>query len=93
MSLSTALNQAIDGSAQVLIGGTLTVAKGSTTLDIINPSRNSFTSFSSSFVPIAKAQGSISITADLGLPLKLEFGLDVLNGLFEKSIALVDTPS
>ncbi|MCJ1430981.1 hypothetical protein MMC27_000331 [Xylographa pallens] len=93
VSLNTALNLAIDGSAQVLIGGTLTIAKGSTTLDVINPSQNSFTGFSSSFVPVAKAQGSISVTADLGLPVKLEFGLDVLNGLFKKSVALVDTPS
>ena len=76
ISLNTALNLAIDGSAQVLIGGTLTIAKGSTTLDIIDPSRNSFTGFSSSFVPLAKAEGSISVTADLGLPIKLEFGLD-----------------
>ncbi|MCJ1399629.1 hypothetical protein MMC11_002831 [Xylographa trunciseda] len=93
VSLNTALNLAIEGSAQVLIGGTLTIAKGSITLDLINPSKNSFSGFSPSFVPVAKAQGTISVTADLGLPLKLEFGLDILNGSFKKSVPLVGTPS
>ncbi|MCJ1472677.1 hypothetical protein MMC13_001326 [Lambiella insularis] len=93
VSLNTALNIALDGSATVLIGGTLTIAKGSATVNIINTEKNGFSGFGASFVPVAKAQGSLALTADLGLPIKLEFGLDILNGAFKKSVALVDTPS
>lgn len=43
--------------------------------------------------PVFKASGNVTVTAQLGLPVGINIGVDILNGVFEKSIALVDTPA
>lgn len=93
VSMNAALNVALTGSAQILIGGLLQVEAGDFTFDLTNGANNGFHGFTPTFTPVAMANGSITATVDLGLPLNLEFGIDIFNGKLKQTVALVEHPS
>lgn len=40
-----------------------------------------------------QASGAITAAAELGLPIALEVGLDILNGKFKKTVGFINKPS
>lgn len=92
-SVNVALNLALEGSAQILLGGTLDIAAGSYYYDLLNSSMNGYDGLEPTFDPVAKANGSLTLTADLGLPVKLEFGINLFKGKFQQTAAFVEHPS
>jgi hypothetical protein len=93
-SVSVAASLTLDAEINLLIGGTATIGPGVAVLSLVDQKRNTFKGFEPSFHPVAEARsGSITATADLGLPIALEVGIDVLNGKFKKTVGLVNTPS
>ena len=93
ISVSVAASLALEGEVSLLIGGTLSISPGTARLSLIDRTRNKLEGFKPSFDPVAEAiSGSITAT-DLGLPVALEVGLDVLNGAFKKTVGIVNSPS
>lgn len=94
LSVSVAVSLMIEGNVNLLIGGTATIGPGTARLSLVNQSRNALEGFQPSFNVVAEAtSGSITASADLGLPLAIEVGIDVLNGAFKKTVGMVDAPS
>ncbi|THZ71333.1 hypothetical protein D6C85_05357 [Aureobasidium pullulans] len=76
---------------------------GSATFTIIGPTRlslrlrgdlnaNSY-GFSPIVTPIFQASGEITATASLGIPIGINLGVSVLDGIWEEKLALVNTPA
>lgn len=43
--------------------------------------------------PVFNASAEITATASIGIPFGINVGVDILNGIFEKSVAVVDRPA
>lgn len=62
-------------------------------IDFLSPGSAKSYGFSPIVTPVFKASGEITATASLGIPIGINFGVNVLNGVFEEAVALVDTPA
>lgn len=93
VSIKAAMSLELQGQASLLVGGTVSIKKGQAHLNLVDRSKNKLTGFGAEFKPVAKASGSVSATADLGLPIAIECGLDILNGKRRITVGLVNTPS
>jgi hypothetical protein len=92
LSISGALDLVLNGQAELLIGGSLKIAPGEAWLSLVDRADNSFTGFEASFDPVAKFRGSLMASVELGLPITIEVGLDMLNGKFKKTVGLTNKP-
>ncbi|KAH8892220.1 hypothetical protein GQ53DRAFT_864074 [Thozetella sp. PMI_491] len=93
ITLNTDIVFSIDGSAELLIGGTLSISPGKAKLSIKNRADNGIDGFKAKFKPVAEFNGTISATLELGFPMAFEVGVNVLNGKFKKTVGLVNKPS
>ncbi|KAH8886458.1 hypothetical protein GQ53DRAFT_844965 [Thozetella sp. PMI_491] len=97
ITISAALDLAIQGGkesvAEMIVGGSLSISKGVASLDAVNRENNRVTGLAAKFTPVAKFHGSISSTVELGLPVALECGVNILNGKFKRTIGLVNNPA
>ncbi|KAF4552267.1 Hypothetical protein D9617_10g072480 [Elsinoe fawcettii] len=62
-------------------------------VDFLSPGSAKSYGYAPIVTPIFKASGEITATASLGIPIGINVGVNVLNGIYEESIALVDTPA
>lgn len=92
-SIGVAFTATLDGNAELLVGGSLTMTPGVMRVSVKEKDNNGIHGFTTKFTPVLKANGSFTATGDLGLPITIECGIDVLNGEFKKTVGLVDTPS
>lgn len=93
VTVSAELELTLNGLANLLIGGSLSVSEGRAVMDAVNSTRNELTGLKAEFTPVAKLNGTITASMQLGLPIALEVGLDILNGKWKKSVGLVEKPS
>jgi hypothetical protein len=94
LTLNAALDIYFNGEADFLVGATMNIKPGKASLDLLNKAGNGVDGFETKFDPIAKYRGGkVSVTADFGLPVGLEFGVDLFNGKWKKTIGLFDQPS
>lgn len=94
LTLNAALDIYYNGEAEFLVGATMSIDPGEATLDLLNKDGNAVRGFDARFEPIAKFRGGkFGVTADFGLPVGLEFGVNLFNGKFKKTIGLFDQPS
>ncbi|KAI1817053.1 hypothetical protein GGS20DRAFT_535201 [Poronia punctata] len=94
ITIKGAVDLILNGKAELLIGGTLSIGPGRAQLSVVAKKANKLQGFTPSFKPVAKFQGlNLSATLELGLPIAIEVGLDVLNGKFKKSVGLINKPS
>ncbi|KAI0388747.1 hypothetical protein F5Y17DRAFT_180805 [Xylariaceae sp. FL0594] len=94
LTVRGALDLILNGKAELLLGGTMKLGPGVARLSVIDRATNHIDGFKPLFIPVAKFQGAnLSATVELGLPIAIEVGLDVLNGLFKKTVSLVNKPS
>lgn len=92
-SISVAFTATLEGKLELLIGGSLEIAPGSARASVKDTASNGIKGLEVTFNPVFRANGSFTATGDLGLPIALECGIDVLNGKFKKTVGLIDTPS
>jgi hypothetical protein len=93
VTFSAALTVEVEGNAQMLVGGSFRMDPGHAQVSLIAEKNSGIVGLGSKFTPVARARGAISVTADVGLPIALEAGIDVLAGKWKKTVAIVDTPS
>ncbi|KAJ4158394.1 uncharacterized protein LMH87_008921 [Akanthomyces muscarius] len=93
LALSGALDLVLNGKAELLIGGSLVMNPGTAALSLVKKEDNKLDGFQTTFTPVAKFTGTLTAAVELGLPVTLEVGIDVLNGKFKKTVGLVNKPS
>lgn len=94
ITLTAVFDIYFNAHADILIGGKLQIEKGEAVLDLLDTSKNKFNGFSPKLTPIAEYSGAeASVTLDFGLPLGLEFGVDLLGGTWKKTVGVIDQPS
>lgn len=81
--------------ADLLIGAKFDITPSTARLDFLDGKKTKVTGLGPKITPIAKFCGNpkLSVTLDLGLPLALEFGVDILDGKWEKTVGVVNQPS
>ncbi|KAL8871510.1 MAG: hypothetical protein Q9174_002673 [Haloplaca sp. 1 TL-2023] len=84
---------AISAQGQLLAGIIATWPAFNANLDFVNPSRSTQSGFVPRIERIFNAKGTLTASTSLGLPLGLAFGIDLLNGRYAKTIALINTPA
>ncbi|THC93614.1 hypothetical protein EYZ11_006898 [Aspergillus tanneri] len=95
VTLSAVIDLYFQAQADILIGARFEISRGEARLDLLDKSKNKFEGFVPKLTPIAKYRGNeeASVTVDFGLPLGLEFGVDLLNGKWKKTVGIIDQPS
>ncbi|KAF2151810.1 hypothetical protein K461DRAFT_279329 [Myriangium duriaei CBS 260.36] len=93
LALSISLDITLDVVGEVLMGGDLSWPAINSVLDMKHPSKSYALGFKPQMSHYFEANGTATLTADLGLPLSFAVGLDVLNGKFKEELAIKDTPA
>lgn len=95
ISVNAVVDLYFQAEADILIGGQLDIPYGNARLDFLDSKETQAAGFKPKFTPIAKYGGGaqVEVTLDFGLPLALEFGVDVLQGKWKKTVGFVDQPS
>ncbi|GCB17143.1 hypothetical protein AAWM_00028 [Aspergillus awamori] len=94
VSLSAVIDIYFQAQANILIGARFEVTPGEVHLDLTDQKNNKLSGFNTKFTPISKFDGpEASVTLDFGLPLGLEFGIDLLNGKWKRTAGIFDQPS
>ncbi|KAB2573480.1 hypothetical protein DBV05_g7889 [Lasiodiplodia theobromae] len=80
-------------SGKVLAGGTFTLTDASWRVDLSTGKTTLKKNWDPIFNPIFEADGDITASADVGLPVSLSLGLKALGGKFDATVGITDTPS
>ncbi|EHK20568.1 uncharacterized protein TRIVIDRAFT_223885 [Trichoderma virens Gv29-8] len=92
LSLGVSVDLDVSAVGQYLVGADMEWTQLSAKLDVLNPRSSSKSGWTPNIRDTVQADGSLTINSTLGLPVSLGFGLNILNGKYEKEIKLVDTP-
>lgn len=95
VSISAAVDLKFQAQADLLVGAKLDLDPSEAKVDFLDESNSHVSGFKPVLTPIAKIQGDpkLSATLALGFPVALEFGLDLLDGKWKRTVGLVDKPS
>ncbi|KAK3302880.1 uncharacterized protein B0T15DRAFT_559308 [Chaetomium strumarium] len=93
LTISGSLDLVLNGQAELLIGSSLKIAPGEARLSLVEREDNSFTGFETAFDPVAKFNGALTASVELGLPITIEVGVEILNVKFKKTVGLTNKPS
>ncbi|KAG9569602.1 hypothetical protein KCU71_g2008, partial [Aureobasidium melanogenum] len=83
----------VEAVGQILAGVNLDWPEMGMFVDFLLPGSAKSYGFSPIVTPIFKASGEITATASLGIPIGINLGVSVLDGIWEESLALVNTPA
>ncbi|KAJ4359090.1 hypothetical protein N0V95_002484 [Ascochyta clinopodiicola] len=83
----------IEAEGQLLTGASLNWPAFEATLDFVDQSKSSQSGWTPEVTTKFDAHGSLSAKAALGLPVTLSFGINILDGKFEKAVNLTDIPA
>ena len=70
----------------MLVGGALDWPAINANLDFMNHANSYQSGFKPTFTRYFEANGSVTVVADLGLPVSLGIGIDILKGKYSKEI-------
>ena len=95
VSISASIDLEFDAEAEILVGAKLDLDPSEAKVDFLDESNSHVSGFIPNLTPIAKFRGDpeLSATLALGFPVALEFGLDLLDGKWKRTVGLVDKPS
>ncbi|OJD35908.1 apple protein [Diplodia corticola] len=83
----------VEAEGQLLTGASLNWPNFQATLDFVDKSQSSQSGWTPELTKKFEAHGEVTATAALGLPVIVNFGINILNGVFEKGINLTDFPA
>ncbi|TIA78266.1 hypothetical protein D6C76_04152 [Aureobasidium pullulans] len=83
----------VEAVGQILAGVNLDWPEMSMFVDFLLPGSAKSYGFSPIVTPIFQASGEITATASLGIPIGINLGVSVLDGIWEEKLALVNTPA
>jgi hypothetical protein len=83
----------VQAAGQMLVGASLNWPKIHANLDLMDKSKSVQTGFTPEIVKKFDAWGDVTADASLSLPVTLFFGVDILNGKYQKGVSLVNTPA
>lgn len=83
----------VEAVGQILAGVNLDWPEMGMFVDFLLPGSAKSYGFSPIVTPVFKASGEITATASLGIPIGINLGVSVLDGIWEESLALVNTPA
>ena len=83
----------IEAEGQLLTGASLNWPAFQATLDFVDSSKSTQSGWTPQVTRKFDAHGELTATAALGLPVTLSFGINVLDGRFEKAVNLTDIPA
>jgi hypothetical protein len=83
----------VQAAGQMLVGASLNWPKIHANLDLLDKSKSVQTGFTPEIVKKFDAWGDVTADASLSLPVTLFFGVDILNGKYQKGVSLVNTPA
>lgn len=92
LALGVSSDLDITAEGQFLLGASLTWPSISVVMNILDESQSSHSGFTPVLNTTIQSDATLTTTATLGLPVTLGFGLNVLNGRWNKEVKLVDTP-
>ncbi|KAL7809403.1 hypothetical protein V8C44DRAFT_334402 [Trichoderma aethiopicum] len=92
LSLGISVDLDISAVGQYLVGADMQWTSISAKLDVLNPRSSSKSGWTPNIRDTVQADGSLTVNSTLGLPVSLGFGINILNGKYDKEIKLVDTP-
>lgn len=81
----------VEAVGQVLAGVNLDWPEMGMFVEFLRPLSAKSDGFSPIVTPVFKASGEITATASLGIPIGINLGVSVLDGVWEESLALVNT--
>ncbi|KAF4535212.1 Kelch domain-containing protein [Lasiodiplodia theobromae] len=83
----------VEAEGQILTGASLNWPAFQATLDFVDKSQSSQSGWTPELTKKFEAHGEVTATAALGLPVIVNFGINILNGVWEKGINLTDFPA
>lgn len=83
----------IEAEGQLLTGASLNWPAFQATLDFVDQSKSTQSGWTPEITRKFDAHGELTAKAALGLPVTLSFGINILDGRFEKAVNLTDTPA
>ncbi|KKK16874.1 hypothetical protein AOCH_005736, partial [Aspergillus ochraceoroseus] len=92
LSLGVSAELDITAEGQYLAGAGLTWPSIYAMLDVLDHANSVHSGFTPTYNETVSSEATITVTSTLGLPVTLGFGLNVLNGKWEKEARLIDTP-
>ncbi|KAJ5086417.1 hypothetical protein NUU61_007724 [Penicillium alfredii] len=92
LSFGAAVSVEAEGKFELLLGGSVSVGKGTASVSL-KGGRNGATGFEPKFDPVLRFKGAATLTGEIGVPMAIEVGINVLSGKFKKTAGLVNTPS
>jgi hypothetical protein len=93
LDVSASASLTIGATGSMLAGATISWPSAAATLVLEGSGSSGGSDWSPSFQPVSNVQGSISATLDLNLPVEIGIGINLLNGKYNKTVGIVDTPS
>ncbi|KAJ5934395.1 hypothetical protein N7466_003942 [Penicillium verhagenii] len=92
LSLGVSADLDIQAEGQYFIGAGLIWSDMSAVLDLIDHAASTHSGWTPTHNYSASFDGDVTLTSTLGMPVTLEFGLNILSGTYEKEAKLIDTP-
>jgi hypothetical protein len=92
LDLSAGVEFELEAQGQLLAGVDLKWPAISARMDIVNSGRSFATGFKPVVTPIFEVDAAITLTTTFFLEAALGVGIDIGNGLFDKSVELVEKP-
>lgn len=92
LSLAAGAQMDILAEGQLLAGITADVPNFSARFDLKDEDKSVMPDFGPSAQPVFDGKGKIVLSADAFLALKLAVGVNILSGLFDKSVGIVEKP-
>lgn len=83
----------IEAEGQLLTGASLNWPAFEATLDFVDSHKSTQSGWVPQVTRKFDAHGELTATAALGLPVTLSFGINILDGMFEKAVNLTDIPA
>ncbi|KAJ5536218.1 hypothetical protein N7513_009404 [Penicillium frequentans] len=92
LSLGVSADLDIQAEGQYFIGAGLIWSDISSVLNLIDHASSTHSGWTPTHNYSASFDGDVTITSTLGMPVTLEFGLNILSGTYKKDAKLIDTP-
>ncbi|KAF2152859.1 hypothetical protein K461DRAFT_312395 [Myriangium duriaei CBS 260.36] len=78
---------------RLLVGAKFGLQDANIKLDFVNAKNSGSSGWTPQFVPMFEAAGQLAVAAEIGLPLGLKIGVDIMKGKFTKTVGFEERPA